>query len=66
SGAIASPTAGWYMFGSGDNWVNHGFLLETFISNYPEAEDNLNQDYVDYMHGLAITQALNFLFTPPE
>ncbi|TYB83692.1 MAG: hypothetical protein FXF54_13420, partial [Kosmotoga sp.] len=41
SGAIASPTAGWYMFGSGDNWVNHGFLLETFISNYPEAEDNL-------------------------
>lgn len=61
SGAIASPTAGWYMFGSGDNWVNHGFLLETFINNYPEAEDNMNQDYVDYMHGLAITQALNFL-----
>jgi len=66
SGAIDSPTAGWYMFGSGDNWVNHGFLLETFINNYPEAESNLSQDYLDKMQGLAITQALNFLSTPPQ
>jgi len=66
SGAIDSPTAGWYMFGSGDNWVNHGFLLETFINNYPKAESNLSQDYLDKMQGLAITQALNFLSTPSQ
>jgi len=68
SGAIDSPTAGWYMFGSGDNWVNHGFLLNTSnLDNlYPEAFGYLNQTYVENMQGLAITQALNFLSTPPQ
>ncbi|HCW92179.1 MAG TPA: hypothetical protein DHM44_00680 [Flexistipes sinusarabici] len=68
SGAIASPSAGWYMFGSGDNWVNHGFLLSTSNLNdlYPEAFGYLNQTYVENMQGLAITQALNFLSTQPQ
>jgi len=58
---IAKPTAGWYMFGNGDNWVNHGFLLNTSISYYTEANGYLVQTYVDTMQGLALKQALNFI-----
>ena len=60
SDMISNPVPGFYVYGNGDNFVNHGFLLSTLISGYPEAEDYLDEDYVENMQGLAITQIKNF------
>lgn len=60
SDMISNPVPGFYVYGKDDNFVNHGFLLSTLISGYPEAEDYLDEDYVENMQGLAITQIKNF------
>ncbi len=54
--------AGWYMFGTGDNWVNHGFFVttENLSYKYPEAIAHLNQTYVDNAQYLARKQAREF------
>ena len=68
---IASPSAGWYMFGSDSDgataWVNHGFLIHTapdltvLEQEYPSAAGHLDLDYVNQMEGLCRVQASNFL-----
>ncbi|WP_456397633.1 hypothetical protein [Desulfurobacterium sp.] len=46
SNVAAAP--GWYMFGNASAYVNHGFLLTTNISYYPEVSD--------YLAGQAVLQ----------
>ncbi len=59
---VPPAEAGWYMFGTGDNWVNHGFFVSTenLAEKYPEAISHLNQAYVDNAETLARKQANQF------
>jgi hypothetical protein len=54
------PSSGWYMFGSEENWVHHGFLLHTEIDKYPEAEGKLDLQFVEKAQGAARKQINDF------
>jgi len=54
------PSSGWYMFGSEENWVHHGFLLHTQIDKYPEAEGKLDLQFVEKAQGAARKQINDF------
>jgi len=51
---------GWYMFGGGENWVNHAFLLHTEVENYPEAEGHLDVEFLQKAQKAAREQINNF------
>lgn len=51
---------GWYMFGGGENWINHAFLLHTEVENYPEAEGHLDVEFLQKAQKAAREQINNF------